>query len=397
LDEHRAGELFWNGIAESETGRSHIGLVRTRIDHFQQRIGATEAARQALLDRIECEEEAGEYIADDLDGLQRRAKERKREWVIEREESRSTDRQVVMPWTRGREDDRRFRKLLVLALLLSLVFGVLLPLVPLPVRDRLDPVDVPERLTRLIEERQSAPLPMPERLREPAEAEQAAAEKLVAEESATEAVEQKAEPSPGTGAKGILAFREQFSSLTSGATTRLGSAARVTRAGELATGRASRSLVAIEGSGSSGGIDISTLSRNVAGGGGKDMAGVQVAQATSAIGAVGGGNDRPLSGGPGASRTDEEIQIVFDRHKASLYRLYNRELRRNPTLQGQIVLRMTIEADGSVSLCEVQSSTMKAPELGAQVVERVKLFDFGAKEGIAPITILYPIDFLPAA
>ena len=31
-----------------------------------------------------------------------------------------------------------------------------------------------------------------------------------------------------------------------------------------------------------------------------------------------------------------------------------------------------------------------------QVVERVKTFDFGAKE-VPAITIVYPIDFLPAA
>jgi hypothetical protein len=103
-----------------------------------------------------------------------------------------------------------------------------------------------------------------------------------------------------------------------------------------------------------------------------------------------------LSGGPGLSRTDEEIQIVFDRHKAALYRLYNRELRRDPTLRGQMVLRLRIEPDGSVSLCELQSSDMKAPELAAQVVARVKTFDFGAKEEVPPVTILYPIDFLPA-
>ena len=34
-------------------------------------------------------------------------------------------------------------------------------------------------------------------------------------------------------------------------------------------------------------------------------------------------------------------------------------------------------------------------QLVAQVVERVKTFDFGAKD-VAPVTILYPIDFLPA-
>ena len=40
---------------------------------------------------------------------------------------------------------------------------------------------------------------------------------------------------------------------------------------------------------------------------------------------------------------------------------------------------------------------MNAPQLAAQVVDRVRTFDFGAKEGIAALTILYPIDFLPAA
>jgi hypothetical protein len=124
-----------------------------------------------------------------------------------------------------------------------------------------------------------------------------------------------------------------------------------------------------------------------------------VARATSAIGGIGAsGAARPLSGnGVGNSRTDEEIQIVFDRYKSALYRLYNRELRKDPTLRGQMVLRLTIEPDGSVSLCELHASDMNAAELSAQVVDRVRAINFGAKEGISAITILYPIDFLPAA
>jgi glutamate/tyrosine decarboxylase-like PLP-dependent enzyme len=39
---------------------------------------------------------------------------------------------------------------------------------------------------------------------------------------------------------------------------------------------------------------------------------------------------------------------------------------------------------------------MNAPQLSAQVVARVGTFDFGAKDGVRAITILYPIDFLPA-
>jgi hypothetical protein len=61
-----------------------------------------------------------------------------------------------------------------------------------------------------------------------------------------------------------------------------------------------------------------------------------------------------------------------------------------------MVLRLTIEPDGSVSFCELQSTDMKAPQLSAQIVARVKAFDFGAKEGVPELTIVYPIDFLPA-
>ena len=80
-----------------------------------------------------------------------------------------------------------------------------------------------------------------------------------------------------------------------------------------------------------------------------------------------------------------------------MYRLYNRELRKDPTLKGQMVLRLTIEPDGRVSMCELYGSDMDAPLLASQVVDRVRSIDFGAKEGVQALTIVYPIDFLPAA
>jgi outer membrane biosynthesis protein TonB len=254
-------------------------------------------------------------------------------------------------------------------------------------------------LTRLIREEQ--PPPPPVVAKEPVPVREEQAEPI---EEAPILAERKApEPSPGPEAKkkdvapkGILAFREKFSSIAKNkAADRLGSNARITSTGG-ESGPPERSLVTSLAAGSSGGINLSSLSRDIGDGSGREMGGVAVVQATSSIGS-GGGSERPLSGGPGLSRTDEEIQIVFDRHKAALYRLYNRELRRDPTLKGQIVLRMTIEADGSVSLCVLKSTDMKSKTLSDQVIERVKTFDFGAKEGIPAVTIVYPIDFLPAA
>ena len=208
------------------------------------------------------------------------------------------------------------------------------------------------------------------------------------------------------GRAGILAFKDQFASLaTDQAAPRLGADARYGAADEV--GRSSsRSLLTSTTPGSSGGINVGSLNHSVGGGGGGGgggigrggAGGVSIGRATSPIAAIGGGDDRPKArSGPGAARTDEEIQIVFDRYKASFYRLYNRELRNNPSLKGQMVLRLTIEPDGSVSMCVLQSSDMNDPDLAAQVVDRVKTINFGAKEGVQAVTISYPIDFLPAA
>jgi hypothetical protein len=39
---------------------------------------------------------------------------------------------------------------------------------------------------------------------------------------------------------------------------------------------------------------------------------------------------------------------------------------------------------------------MDATDLAAQVVNRVRTINFGAKEGVQALTIVYPIHFLPA-
>jgi hypothetical protein len=180
----------------------------------------------------------------------------------------------------------------------------------------------------------------------------------------------------------------------------LGLQAHLNQADDYSPGAPQRSMLTTNGPGSSGGINLASLSRGLGGqkGGGAGMAGVQVTRASSAIGGNGTAADtgRPLASGARPTRTDEEIQIVFDRYKAALYRLYNRELRKDPTLRGQMVLKLTIQPDGSVSMCALQASDMNAPDLSAQVVDRVRTINFGAKD-VDAITIVYPIDFLPAA
>jgi hypothetical protein len=388
LGELQATDLFWGEQAVASEGTDHVRRVRSRVDEFHGRVQEIEARRRTALGKIELEQENVEFIEEDIDQALQEEERRKQAWIVEREVDVFPSRGSVMPWTRGGEDDRRFRKSLAVSLALGLLLGLLLPQFDLPLPEPLEEIEVPDRLARLI--RESRPLPPR------AVAEVPPPEPVLEPEQGTPKPNARQEPQRHAGSKGLLAFREKFSGLAaSPPDARLGARASISNAGEAAHGRPERSMVVTQASGSSGGINLASLSRDVGGGGGSQIEGVQVARATSSIGS-GTGSERPQSGGPGSARTDEEIQIVFDRHKSALYRLYNRELRRNPTLKGQMVLRLRIEPDGSVSFCELHSTDMNAPQLAAQVVARVGTFDFGAKEGIPAVTIVYPIDFLPA-
>lgn len=412
LSQLGAAELFWGSRVERERGEDQMECVRERLQAFQKRLDEIEARRQSVVESIQQIQGDIEVLEEDLFDAQEQEERRKLEWIVEREISELPARKDVMPWTRGGEDDKRFNKALLASLLVSIVLGLLLPQIDLPLPEPWEAIDVPERLARLVKQERPPP-PPPSTLKEPPPEEQPPElapepepieepltptdSPVLAEEPTPKQAPQKAKKKQ-TETKGILAFKEKFTNLADGTpSVKLGADARISGGGDTTAGRPERSMVTTQAPGSSGGINLASLSRGLGGGGGGggQMAGVQLTRATSSIGGS-GGEDRPLSSGAGAGRTDEEIQIVFDRHKAALYRLYNRELRRDPTLQGQMVLRIRIEPDGSVSLCELQGTDMNAPNLGDQVLARVRTFDFGAKEGIPAVTILYPIDFLPA-
>ena len=208
---------------------------------------------------------------------------------------------------------------------------------------------------------------------------------------------------------GVLKFKNAFKDLmTEAPVARLGTEASLSNGSPQAQGLAvaRRSLVAIQAEGgSSGGIGAVGVSRNIgngnvsrlgAGGGDGQGGGEGFGRVESSISNL-EGSSRPTSDGLAPGRTDEEIQIVFDRYKAALYRIYNRELRKDPTLRGKILMRISIEPDGAVSLCKMESTDLGSPELVARIVERIRRFNFGPKEGVQKMTILYPIDFLPAA
>ena len=144
----------------------------------------------------------------------------------------------------------------------------------------------------------------------------------------------------------------------------------------------------------SGGIDTSQLGSGV---GQSSLAGRQSTQVESPVDMVArAGPGKGSRGGSGKpSRTYEEVSLVFDRNKGAIYSLYSRALRKDPTLQGKVVLEITISPSGKVTSCKVISSELNNKSLERKLVARVKLLNFGTRK-VEVMVVTYPIDFLPS-
>ncbi|WP_455207591.1 AgmX/PglI C-terminal domain-containing protein [Kaarinaea lacus] len=388
LSEIGGNELFWSGLASNDEIDNHLKRLRDQASFFERRIKKVTDRRDVALNEIKTRQYEIEYLLDEIDILKDQIEESKHEYIVERDIQPIPYRVVVMPWTKQGKDEKKFRKILLFTLLLCILAGWLIPLYEVPIPDRAEVVEIPERLAKLLKKEKPKPPPKPKQKQEEKKPDEKKAEKKPTQEQREKAREK-------VKSKGVLAFKNNFADLLDDASLdKLGANANLSNAGSTAK-RTQRSILTSQAKSSSGGISSSSLSRNVAGTG-DQIAAVAFSRVESEIGTA-LEDDRPLSDGPGPSRTDEEIQIVFDKYKAALYRIYNRELRVNPTLQGKVVLRITIESDGSVSLAKVESTDMVAEKMLAEIVARVKRFNFGAKEGVPPTTILYPIDFLPAS
>ena len=387
LNEIGGNKLFWTGLVGDNQIENQLDKLRDQAEFFERRIKKITDARDTIDAEINDKEEEIEYLEDEISVLIERQEESKYEFLVEREIKPVPYRVVVMPWTKQGEDEKKYKKIMLLALFISILLGFLVPLYDVPIPDRNEVVKIPERMTKLVKKQKAKPKPKP-KLEQVKEKEKEKEKKKPTKEEKKKAREK-------TKNKGVLAFKNNLASLLEDESlAKLGANANLSNAGSTARSTR-RSIITTQATSNSGGIRSTSLSRNVAGTGDQIDA-VAFSRVDSAIGTA-VAEDRPLSDGIGPSRTDEEIQIVFDKYKAALYRIYNRELRIDPTLQGKVVLRMTIEPNGSVSKCKVESTDMKSPKLLSKIVERVKRFNFGEKKGVSTVTILYPIDFLPAS
>jgi len=314
-----------------------------------------------------------------------------------------------LPWTTNADQEARFKRLLQISIAASLVAALVLSFLPVPERDPADLEEIPERYARLLIEQEAPPPPPP-----PPVVQEEPEPELPVEPEPEQLVEEVPEPEPiipepvpepepvdvvaeareRASVAGLLPFAQELASLRdaelSDSLESNDLAGPVSE--ELPVNE--RSLITSNVGASSGGINTATLSRNTGGSGIGSRTTTVVESPVEGFGPAGGAVTRSGQSNL-ASRSREEIERVFDRNKGAIYSLYNRALRTDPTLQGKVVLRLTITPEGTVSFCEIVSSELGDPELEQRLVQRVLLFQFEAK-AVEAVTTTKPIDFFPA-
>jgi protein TonB len=290
---------------------------------------------------------------------------------------------ATLPWTVSADDERRFRRIVKSHLLIIIALGLIMPFLPLPEINKLVQPELPPPVARLMLENKPVPPPQPVVLKPEPKPKPKPLPKKVEQPKPAAEVKTKPQPRPDKQAKVIK--REPVKPKPSAREL-------AQQSGLLAM--TDRAILTTGTTSTSGGIQTASLSRNTGGG---QLTGRSTTQVHSPTGnapapASVGGKGR---GDRTAGRSIEDIQIVFDRNKGAIYSVYNRALRKDPTLQGKLILQLTIAPSGQVTACSVVSSELHDTALGEKISARVKLFDFGASD-VEAVTITYPIDFLPA-
>lgn len=290
-------------------------------------------------------------------------------------------RRYELPWSPSEEMERRFRKILRN---LIIVFGIIAVIMPfLPRHERVvNTESLPERVVQLVmEPPPPPPPPPPPKVEKPLE-------KAPVVPKPVPPVDARVKASKS----GLLASVDDLAALRDIDLDKLAkNQPKTTDPGDVT--QVTRSLITSKAGGMSGGISGPTSSGLAAGSG--SLNGIRTAQVKDPTLALGNQGATRAGGSGKASRSADEIALVFTRNKGAIDALYARALRENPALQGKVVLEITISPSGDITAARIVSSELNDPEFEAKLLARVRLFKFDAKD-VAALTATKPIDFFPA-
>jgi TonB family protein len=312
-------------------------------------------------------------------------------------------REYRLPWSNNTDQERKFRRLLAIVFGVVFFLGAVWPFLPTPAVDPNAVEEIPPRIAKLLLERKPPPPPPPKPVEPEPEPQPDAIKEpeMVADEPPPPEPEPAPEPeidyeavARAQAQAAFLPFTEDLAALADSDILEKVADERPLTASVGQAARNERSMITSKVGTASRGINTATMSRNT---GGSGLAGRVTTAIESPVASVGqsAGGARRTGSSRKASRSREEIELVFDKNKGAIFALYNRALRINPTLEGKLVLRLTIAPTGEVTFCEIVSSELGDLDLERKLVQRIKLFRFEARD-VEAITTTKPIDFFPA-
>ena len=287
-------------------------------------------------------------------------------------------RRYELPWSPSEEMERRFRVILRNLAIVFAIFAVLMPF--LPRHERVVNTDsLPERVVQLVmEPPPPPPPPPPPKPEKPVEKAPVAPKPVVPVDPRVKA------------AKSAQVF-DQLAALRDVDLDKFQkNQPKTTDPGDVSV--VSRNIISSNVGGTSGGISAPSSSGLAAGSG--SLRGIYTTQVKGPN--LGASGQATRAGGSGkASRSADEIALVFTKNKGAIDAMYARALRDNPALQGKVVLELTIAPSGDITAARIISSELSDKEFESKLLARIRLFKFEAKD-VATLTATKPIDFFPA-
>jgi protein TonB len=290
-------------------------------------------------------------------------------------------RRYELPWSPSEEMERRFRTILRNLAILFAIFAVLMPFLPRHVRT-VNTESLPERVVQLVIEPPPAPPPPP-----PPQP-----EKPVEKAPVAKPTPQPVDPRVKASRSGLLANLDDLAALRDQVDLDkfAKNQPKTTDPGDVSV--MTRNIISSKAGGTSGGISAPTSTGLAAGSG--SLRGIYATQVKDPN--LGASGQATRAGGSGkASRSADEIALVFTKNKGAIDAMYARALRDNPALQGKVVLELTIAPSGDITAARIVSSDLSDKEFESKLLARIRLFKFDAKD-VATLTATKPIDFFPA-
>ncbi len=291
-------------------------------------------------------------------------------------------RRYELPWSPSEDMERRYRVILRNLVIAFAIIAVIIPF--LPRREHVvNTESLPERVVQLVMEPPPPPPPPP-----PPKPEKPLEKAPVSPKPVPPPVDARAKAAKS----GLLASMDDLAALRDINLDKLAkNQPKTTDPGDVT--EVTRSLITSKAGGTSGGISAPTSSGLASGGG--SLNGIRTAQVTGPTLATGNQGATRAGGSGKASRSADEIALVFTRNKGAIDAMYARALRDNPALQGKVVIELTIAPSGDITAARVVSSDLNDPEFESKLLARIRLFKFEAKD-VATLTATKPIDFFPA-